>query len=253
MASDRPPNPAFFLLPLNKTAEEVVSHSKNKRYYWPTENERPALYVTIEPGARITLGSDSAVADIFLPKKEGAEISGEHCSFTSAWDSGAVVIHDTSKRRNTEVYDDQHFYSIPIAKPSYTVVVSMGFNRKIGIGHKKYYRFELHWHADIIEEILTRTRGPVFGPMGSDSQPRYVRVAELGTGAFGSVYKAVNIANGEYFAVKRFHNLEGSAESYAKREVQNLKAIHRGTQKQHAVGLLNPTHMYGKVAADKTR
>ena len=224
------PNPSFYLVPLNTAAREAVGLKQNRHFQSTLPDDgRIALSITIEPDTlQVTLGCGAA--DIFLPDKRDAEISKIHCAFVAARETSAVVLVDKSKKRNTEVYDDNQFYSIPISKGANSVVVSMGFNRRIGIGYKRYYKFELKWKSDLIRGgFLEASRGPVFGPNGS-KEPRYIRGDELGTGAYGSVYRAVDIVNGDLMAVKRFHALDNNPDNYAKREVKNLMLIHREAQ-----------------------
>ena len=231
--SNAPSASSFFLVALNEATEGAVRHERNRRFVVPPdEDKRGRLRITIPSGpasgSEITLGCGDA--DVYLPGVESADISGIHCSFTAAKHTGAVILHDRSSQHNTEVYDAERFYSIPLFKTSFSVVVSRGFNRRLGIGCKigckRYYEFELVWHTDLVQGNLLdgATRGPVFGPLGS-KEPRYIKGENLGLGAFGSVFRAVDIRNGELMAVKRFHTLEGIAGTYAMREIQNLESI----------------------------
>ena len=218
--------PSFLLVALNQAAHDAVRARQNKHHACHLGTGELAFNITLSDEVHsITLGSGST-ADIYLPDRKGAEISKVQCSFSAARGTGAVVLRDASRKQNTDVYDQDDYQSIPISKVSHSIVVSAGFNRKIGFGHKRYYDFELRWVADELGKDFSTTRGPVLGPIESPVA-RYIRGREIGAGAFGVVFRAVNLENGEPMAVKRFHQTDGRSKIYARREVANLKKINR--------------------------
>ncbi len=79
------------------------------------------------------------------------------------------------------------------------------------------------------------------GPRGA-KEPRYLQGEEIGGGAFGVVWKAVDLHDGKAMAVKRFHSLEGKRGYYALREINNLLKIHSPNQPE-AVSIDRLSHI----------
>ncbi len=237
-----PIDPSFLLMPANDAAVEAIRQRANEPYWYLLEDGTYALNVSFAPEvSEVTLGSHGA--DIYLPDAKNADISRKHCIFVYGRQTGAVVLCDKSKRHNTEVFDVEADRIVPISKVSNSVVVSRAFNRRIAIGYKKHYQFHLHWNADVIDDYLGTDRGSTtFGPRGV-RESRYMQGEDIGAGAFGTVWKAVDLRDGKAMAVKRFHTLEGKRRTYALREVNNLLKMHAPNQLKH-VGLgRSPGHV----------
>jgi len=229
---------SFFLVPRGSKAEKVVMHDRNQRLRVDYKDARALNIVLSGEYPVVSLGRDKDV-DIYLPDHEGADISRRHCFFILEVDSGAVVLHDQSSKHNTDVLDRDEDHLVPISKASHSVIVCKRLNRRITLGTKRYYQFDLEWQSETIDEELAAWPTEL-GPRGSP-EFRYIRGEEVGQGAFGTVHKAVNVRDGKAIAVKRLGGLEGRKRLFAQREVVNLLRIGKGTI--HNVGVIRDSKL----------
>lgn len=225
------PGALFSLVPVsgNKGANDIINHTNNSHHVWTSSSGELALDICFFylNGIRkpcITLGRD-VDADIYA---EGINTSMAQCFFEFNFDTHIVMLYDTSSDESTQAFGDNamQFENERDRK----VVVQKGLNTIIGIGgtYQDLIRFRLEWHkiptlvtryealfkATVRNPRLERTaeekttallsvRGQIRNiPELRQLRMRYVMVGKLGSGAFGEVYKAMDLDSGMVMAVK---------------------------------------------------
>lgn len=203
-------------------------------------------------------------ADIYV---EGSSIAKVQCSFEIDLDTGVVMFFDRSHGCTTQVYGENAmpFQHGRVRK----VLVQENLNTIIGMGGERrdLVQFKLVWHQDprqtaeaiksyetlpfgrVENPRLARTvdEAPTDLPSRRETRPhtpgprqlmmRYIRVGpQLGSGQYGTVYKAINVDSGKFMAVKILKRPTSASKQekeawrqslyYAlKREVETLSTI----------------------------
>ena len=221
----------FSLAPINDNARAVLAHSENIGYV-STFAVANAMSQCLDIGFNIgskkaftlaTLGRSGA--DITV---EGSSISAIHCSFEIHQESGEIMLHDLSRFRTTQTSGENATPFEERQNPR-RIVVGHNLNTRFGIGGLEcdLVQFRLVWHErlfDVMEQVRNRPCIPRLAPtiagsdiptqrpsayvtqnqtpIGQELRLRYAERFQLGKGAFGEVWKAVNIDTGKYLAVK---------------------------------------------------
>ncbi|CAG8959871.1 hypothetical protein HYFRA_00013143 [Hymenoscyphus fraxineus] len=246
----------------NKRAKDVVAHESNHHNVSFSMSDRSRV---IDVGFHLhgnsstlaTLGRGSD-ADIYI---EGSEISRRQCSFEIDPDTHAVMLYDRSTANSTQVFGEN---SKPFERERdlRKVLVQKGLNTIIGMGGVgcNLVQFSLEWHRDptettkYIEGYEGQTRGRVENPRLARTEEevqtefpspretrihtpeqrplrmRYVVREKLGSGTFGTVFKAINVDSGKFMAVKIIEppKIESQQEGWRralKREVETFSQI----------------------------
>ncbi|EXU95910.1 serine/threonine protein kinase domain protein [Metarhizium robertsii] len=258
----------FSLRPLNERAENVVVHPCNSHLTSILSDGSVGLDIGFQIrsksyGTLATLGR-GADADIFV---EGSSIAKLQCSFeiqsSCEFDSNRIVImlYDRSHGQTTQVYGDN---AIPFEHGrSRKILVQEKLNTVVGMGGvgKDLVVFELEWQPNAAETMERTKSSSENLPGGYAENPRLARtvddsetvlpsrretrthtpghlqpkirhkkLGELGSGQFGTVYKAINVDTGKLVAVKvlqppeQVSKLEWWRKSL-KREVEILSQI----------------------------
>jgi len=235
--------PAFVLVPLNSAARKATEHVKNKYYLYAFDSGSDAIGLWVDfsdPEKQVyTLGRNDT--DIHLPEmrsqRGASRISDLQATFEVVQDTGAVILYDYSEHKNTEPFAPSHGSSAAHAgvtvkfRGTRSVLVARGINSRIAFGDDMWYQFEIQWRSDGMY-ALDKTSPYVVGP-GNSKSKKYVQVGRVGGGAYGTVFKVIDVSNGSFMAVKKFHNLSGKNLDFATREVANLFRINKDTSIQH--------------------
>jgi len=233
-----PPHLALFsLVPFegNERAKLAIAHPSNARYLSTLPDGKEGLDVGFHFRSKscttlATLGR-GVEADIYV---EGSNIAKLQCSFELDLGTGVVMFYDRSHGCTTQVFGKN---AMPFEyQRTRKVLVQKGLNNIIGMGGERcnLYQFELKWHHDPIERgnaienydaqqpswgqeentRLAQTMGeaPTDLPSRRNTRPhtpgstlrmRYLKVGnKLGSGQFGSVYKAIDVDSGRLMAIK---------------------------------------------------
>lgn len=257
--------PALFSLkPLNERAKRVVSHPWNQHLVSKSTDGTIVLDIGFHIRSRTrhtiaTLGRGDT--DVFV---EGTSIAKIQCSFEIEPTTNVIMLYDRSHGHTTQVFGDN---ATPFEHGRVRqVVVQKKLNNVLGMGGRSQdlVQFELLWHQDPTETAekirsrecftqdyeenprLARTTDELETVLPSQRQTRihtpglqqlkmrYTKVATLGSGQFGVVYKAIDIDTGRFLAVKILQQpVQASKEAewrqslyYAlKREVETLSQI----------------------------
>jgi hypothetical protein len=257
----RPPHPLalFSLFPYdgNERAKSAVAHPDNIHHASTSPDGVEALDVGFHIRGKssttlATLGR-GVEADIYV---EGSGIAKVQCSFEMDLHTGVVMFYDRSHGCTTQVFGENAtpFEYGRVRK----VLVQQKLNTIIGMGGegRDLVQFELEWHQDptrtakaikdydalpcgrVENPRLARTvdEAPTDLPSRRETRPhtptqlkmRYVPVGPpLGSGQFGTVYKAIDVDSGKFMAVKIVERPEKLSQQEAwrkllKREVEIL-------------------------------
>lgn len=271
----------FSLGPVEKCerAKHAIAHPDNAHLVSRGSKGTPVLDVGFHIRGKssttlATLGR-GVEADIYL---EGPSIAKVQCSFEIDLDTGVVMFFDRSHGCTSQVSGENAapFEQGRVRK----VLVQANVNTVIGMGGERrdLFQFELEWHqtqsqaVNVIKQHNILPWGRLANPRAartidvaptdlvtqrqtrihtSGQQQPKIRYAllepELGSGQFGTVYKAVDVDSGKLMAVKILkqpmgaYNQEEWRKSY-KREVKNL------SQSQHVRKNppSSPPHMHAK-------
>lgn len=240
--------PRFLLVPLNSDAMDFVVNlecNAHLRYSYPMDpaTNRPlvALDITFsKPEKReYTLGCGEGV-DIFLPNevpshRSTSRISDLHAVFFFVEATGAVLLVDHSRNRTVELLNCDGCTRIDFKTNTIprSVLVARSINTRIAFGRDRRYIFEIQWWSDgLNDDDFPKNRNNTYtvGPNDASHPPLYVEGRRMGSGAYGSVWMALDVFTGEVMAVKKFDNLTGKHRDFARREVKNLQRI---TERNH--------------------
>lgn len=224
-----PIRPAFWLVPVNKNAERATREPKNQHLKSPCENGKWELYVSFEDPYKQAITVGRGNTDIYLPEPRGSsgEISKHHCSFVNNPARGAVLLIDHSNKGYTEPYSPNQFeLTISFPKESRSILLARGINSHVAFGKDRYYEFQIVWESDGLYDFPNKNDPYSVGPP-SHRRKRYLKGDWLGGGAYGTVWRALDVNSGELIAVKSFHHLKGKNLEFAKREVENLVKINQ--------------------------
>ena len=237
--------PSFYLVPDNRNALAVIHEPRNENFV-SIKDGLEAIYIDFTnapPEASITLGRSNC--DIIIPDDKGAGIARQHCYFERHPLTGIVVLHNKSHNKTTDVYDMDDDNAVPISQAMNSVVVTRRFNRCIGLGNKRFYKFRLLWDGDApVENFLSKpsnTLGPEIYPFDL-KKARYIQGQYLGSGGFGFVRRCVDVYTGQAMAIKRYHNLQGRRHAMAIREVNNMLKLSENNAKQHVSNWPDDAH-----------
>jgi hypothetical protein len=231
------PPPVLYLVPYNKAARQATADPNNDYFRSRLPNGAYALYVSFANPEKQVYTLGRADCDIFLPDPRNADISKHQCSFINT-DRGAVLLEDSSSKKNTEPYSSNNGgQTIGFTKETRRVLVARGINNMIGIGRDRYYQFEIHWDSDGLYDFPYKDENYRTGPRKS-RQKRYIEGEKVGGGSYGNVFWVMDVHTGGLMAVKKFHNMEGKHLEFATREITNMFRINR-TSSIHHVRLLS--------------
>ena len=226
----------FSLVPFegNANAEAALAHSDNRHLVWTEED---GSILKLDVGFHIRSKSSTTLATIGRNDTDirlhCPSISKLQCSFEIDLDTNVIMLYDRSFQGSTHVYGDK------VAPFLYghkrRVVVQGNLNTIIGMGGRdcNLYLFELEWRQDppsTLEKVRNRQKilcgyeDPPFlartifdeedteslsRPMtkphttGSHKCVRYATIGDsIGSGEFGTVWKAVDADTGKLMAVK---------------------------------------------------
>ena len=210
----------FSLIPINEDAKLVVADPKNKdrvtfldlgQYaidvgYW-CDSEAKSMFTLA------TLGREADITVRVTPDghKKNA-ISRRHCSFEFNRYSGVVMLYDRSHAQST-VMRGPNPTNFENPRPR-KIVIGPGINSRFSFGGEAGYLFifEIVWHMGWEEiraaceklEKKDRKHEPdpataltsTATPLNIEINTRYVKSYCLGAGAFGTVWKALDLDTG---------------------------------------------------------
>jgi len=238
------PRASFWLVPANLAAEDAVNSyaAWNEGFtQWYTDPEDPdkqiaALHIQFygyEGGQAVSVGrqsqsSSERVADILLPpEKHNSDRPRQQCEFRFNSDTGAVVLRDLTSREHVRIDTANRWQKeVPFSVQhggGRQVVISRDFNGRLSIGKNSDLVFNIDWDLDALYTWFAMDDIRV-GPREND-QYRYVQGKDIGSGSYGTVFKAVDIYTGKAMAVKRYRGLEDRRGELAWREVTHLKSL----------------------------
>lgn len=231
--------PRFALVALNPAARAAAGHVRNRYFQYQPDANTFGLWIDLsDPAARsITLGRGDSV-NIYLPetieRRGSGQISNTHASFEVVEETGAVLLCDHSRHRTTEPFSGSHGHSFTVRYRSSTnsVLVAKGINTRVAFGRDRYYQFELQWQSDGLYHFPRKDEPYIMGPRNSKVK-KYLQGDKVGGGAYGNVWKVLDVTNGSLMAVKKFHNLSGKNLEFATREVANLFKINKDKSIRH--------------------
>ena len=237
----------FSLVPVNEKAHDVVKDKDNDHLVSLSPDTHVASFdigfhikspFSTKPLA--TLGRDDC--DITL---RPTSITRTQCSFEiDDLNTGIIMFYDRSHKHNTQVAgtNSKTFES---GRPSRKVLVYPGFNEEISMGGVKgeLIHFKIEWilaedkikevvrkHRDEERDTVTnprkaRTRDPTetaltsveMTPEEAFQRPsqtglRYLKLNLCGVGAFGRVWRVIDVDSGREMAMKRIDWVSGSQE-----------------------------------------
>ncbi|WEW61729.1 hypothetical protein PRK78_007223 [Emydomyces testavorans] len=255
----RHPLALFSLRPLNDAAVAVLAHPANIHLVSILRNGQTVLDIGFNtrskyPRALATLGSGDA--DILV---KGPGIAPVQCSFEIKWSTGVIMLRDSSIDHSTQVFgpDAMPFQN---GRPRRVLVIK-GLNSMLGMGSERHgaVRFELIWHDDA-EQTMAKTRalrpkdksqlnhnrlagvsnnassphplgGALASRLGRRAQKiRHFKLKSIGSGAFGEVFKAIDVDTGRLMAVKRFKSQHTRTFAERQRRDQEYKLLQREVQ-----------------------
>ncbi|KAI0860808.1 kinase-like domain-containing protein [Xylaria cubensis] len=248
----------FSLVPTNDRAIEVLNNPRNKKFVRETKDGERLLdigHIRTTSGNASTLATMGRDGDIIL---EGNSISKVQCSFEINQETNIIMFYDRSHSQTCQVYEYPGAETKPFepGRPR-KVVVGPQVNLCIGLGgaHRNLYEFRLKWKdnlqstmnkvkkreclaleensrlAETVDEsdtvLPSQMETRVHNTVPRQLSLRWVKMNALGGGAFGEVYKAVNVDNGTLLAVKRLKKAKAGTDldwlkASWRREVKNL-------------------------------
>lgn len=257
MPRDSPHPLAFFsLLPLNDRARAVLEHPENAHLVSTLvdKNNKAGYGLDIGPfigsKSRYTLATIGRCGDIIV---EGRGISRIHCSFElHDGNKTEVMLQDRSSNRSTKLFGETAM-GFESERAHRRVVVDKTINLVFGLGGVAcdLLQFRIVWHPhnkrapdlyfDYREDNPRQTRTipdepPTIAPSRAVTRIhtpsllgkiRYSKREQLGSGAFGEVWRVADVDTGNYLAVKRVKRPALLSHEYVllKREVDTLSRV----------------------------
>ncbi|KAL8903846.1 MAG: hypothetical protein Q9171_007257 [Xanthocarpia ochracea] len=226
----------FSLKPHNAKATEVVNSPYNEHLLSRLESDGSlVLDVHFPVGSGSTLAAlGRGYVDIML---NYPTISRLQCTFEVNLASKVVMLYDRSVSHTTQIHGTNQ-YPFEHGRPIRRVVVMPGPNQIISMGghDRRFVSFEIVWHHEFaevvrklrghntlprdhahdvarnphkghtVEEAVTvlpsRMMTRIHTSSGPQPRMRYIPFDQLGAGAFGTVYKAIDVDTGNLMAVK---------------------------------------------------
>lgn len=251
--------PLFSLFPLNDRARELVHYVPNSHLKLLVSTTSITGQIT-DYGLTIgcqshlksartltTIGRDADILVPLLHDDPQACISRIQCSFELHEDSGEILLYDRSCFQNTQV-DGPDTFPFQSERVPRRVLVNRTINTILRFGNPdaSLFKFRIVWHSEPPRAALDLPSVPENprmmrtqelrpkGPQTENSLHNHVQVEEshplryfegdkVGSGLFGSVYKAVDVDSGRLLAVKKIVPEESEAQ-YIRREIDILKA-----------------------------
>jgi hypothetical protein len=230
----------FSLVPVlgNERAKRAIAHPDNSHHLSTLSDGALALdigfHIRGKSSNTLAILGRGVDADIYV---EGSSIAKIQCSFEIDSDTGVVMFCDRSLAKSTQVFGEN---ALPFEHERVRkVLVQKKLNTIIGMGGegRNLVQFKLEWHHDptqtaenirnydallcdrvenprlarTVDDAPTvlpshrETRAHTPGPL--QLKMRYVKVAggKLGSGQYGTVYKAIDVDSGKLIAVKILH------------------------------------------------
>ena len=245
------PKALFTLFPMNDVASSITE-APNNRYLARRCKlvEHEPLKIGLQVGFQIPCSSQYTLATIGRDDTDilvtGQHFSRIQCSFEIDTDTYAILLHDRSRGNTTQFYGASAF-RFQDGRPHRQVVIDEHTNLEFGFGGSKcdLAKFLIIWHLpknisikDLVKDRIgnprknrtidlpdtsaasrriTRIHTPA-----EQANMRYIRKEYLGGGAFGQVYKALNIDSGKFIAMKEVDlpSIEQDLFLRVKREVE---------------------------------
>ena len=253
----------FSLIPVNAKADAVVQDVDNAHLVSSSwKHNVPSFDIGFHIGSQhsintlVTLGRDDC--DICLRPKA---IARTQCSFEiDDLDTGIIMFYDRSHKQNTRVSGSSAQLFEKGRSPR-KVLVWPGINDEISMGgiNGETFEFEIEWlvkegeiqktardHREAGKRMVTnprvaRTRDPtetvagsaIMSPDEAFISPhqlgmRYFRQKMLGSGSFGTVWRAIDVDSGRVMAVKRCNYVQGSQpQEYVQRVRREVELMRR--------------------------
>ncbi|KAI0418290.1 kinase-like domain-containing protein [Xylaria grammica] len=267
--------PLFSLEPQNERAQEVVLSERNK------------YLVHKDPDGTLVLGighvlskSESRATLATLGRHERSDIvvestaAAEHqCSFEFNLETNFILFFDRSRAETSQVYGPECHLFLPHRDRK--VVVHPGLNEFISFGghNRDFIQFRLRWYQDragalerarylrhvslagdtqLVVDSDSESISPRVSPFRDiepgQQQIRWHKLGDLGSGAFGHVYEAVNTDDGTVMAIKTMKQPEDpqAREKWKKRWLREAKIL-SGVRHLHIVEYIGSQCWDGEV------
>ncbi|KAL8694296.1 MAG: hypothetical protein Q9224_003592 [Gallowayella concinna] len=251
------PQALFSLYPRGEQAAQVTQDPRNRHLVWKSQTDGGDPTLALDIGFHIRSKSCSS----------RASISKIQCSFEINLDTKVVMLFDRSHAQTTQVYStnapDAGATPFESGRPRQVVVMET-VNEVIGMGGsgRDLVMFKIAWHQDqsqtmekirhkeslpqdylqeveetphlahtLSQELDTllpsRMETRVHTPGPERPRMRYKQFEKLGSGKFGSVFRALDLDTGRFMALKLMQPpSNGVNRDYAgKREVETLSRI----------------------------
>lgn len=221
---------------------------------------------------------------------EGASISKMQCSFELNRETGVIMFYDRSHGQTCQVFAAEDSKKSATSTTPFQhgrvrrVVVQKELNTVIGMGGvgRNLVRFRLIWHSDPLETLETirarqgncvpcnpqfartvdeadtivpsRMETRIHTPGHGQPRMRWVKrgKAALGAGAFGEVWKALDVDTGRTMAAKVMRRRSDELWETLKREVEILSRVSHVSKQLHSspglfVGASHASEMRAKA------
>ncbi len=245
----------FSLVPVNEKAKIVVQDEDNSPLVSMSSKSHVdsfdiGFHINSQSSVNTLVTFGRYDCDIFL---RPLSISRIHCSFEiDDPNTGIIMFYDRSPRHNTRV-SGAYSKTFESGRLPRRVLVHPGFNEIISMGgiNGDLIRFKIEWilKEDKIREVVkkhwdeekgtitnprkARTRDPtetvltsaMITPEQAFREPnqtglRYLKRRLLGVGAFGRVWRTIDVDSGQVMAMKRIDWVPGSQEQERVRKVR---------------------------------
>ncbi|KAI1769854.1 kinase-like protein [Hypoxylon cercidicola] len=245
----------FSLKAVNNRAKKVVERRENKYLAAKREGSLNTLNIAANtckhPDQILTLATLGSGRDADI-RVNGRDISRIHCAFVINHKTGVVLLEDRSQGR-TRLYNHPQQPTSIIDQPKVhpRAVVMDGVNPWLVLGKdlKDPIKFEIKFNLGVTdtmaivqrrisgaaESVLRRNLVTFPGQTPKYENKRIVHsiTAELGRGAFGKVFKTVDVYSGDFLAVKQ---MSGRPENDRSRD-REIRLLSRNNH-PHVMSLL---------------
>ncbi|PGH19522.1 serine/threonine protein kinase [Polytolypa hystricis UAMH7299] len=234
------PSALFTLKPLNLAAQDVVNNPDHQQLVSVLESEDKQRVLGLDIGPRVSSMSRQCLAKLGRARDCDIAILGRHISSVQCdfhvLDNGMVMLRDQSSFGTTQIVpgedDKSHPTPFELGR-SRQVVVLPGKNTTFKIGASEDgAMFELIWHGNAREKLKSQL-GDLYGTESDDRRARtepepdlaptvaptrpttrihtpprgslpirYHPIEQIGSGAYGVVWRAVDMDTGRLIALK---------------------------------------------------